>query len=194
MDLRITEAPVPSRQGCHASSPHSDKVLSLHAQGQVSCRVCHVRTFGKDGTTEMSRDWSVLHWNGVCCSGRGGFVGEEVKERNVMPEYVWFDGKSRIVLIKRHFSAMALHKVGRIVPLSIMWMFMTGDFDFAVQEGMEEQGMSGSYTIVDADTEMLITCGIEPKENAPSCADCHHFSGNLNVYHVSIIKKAKEGV
>ena len=54
---------------------------------------------------------------------------------------------------------------------------MTGDFNLAVQEGMKEQGMNGDYTIVKADAEMLITHGVEPKENAPSCIECHDNSG-----------------
>jgi hypothetical protein len=58
-----------------------------------------------------------------------------------------------------------------------MWMFMTGNFDTAVQEGMREQGMTGSYTMVKTDAEMLISHGVEPKENAPSCVSCHDGSG-----------------
>ena len=88
-----------------------------------------------------------------------------------------FDGKSSIVPIKRHFSVMPLHESGKMVPPEIMWMFMTGDFDQAVQRGMANEGMTGSYTMVETDAEMLITHGVEPKENAPSCTECHDFSG-----------------
>ena len=108
---------------------------------------------------------------------KGGFIGEEIKQSNVKPEYVWFDGtsyvynvgetiqpdaqgvyhmakangaafdgKSSIVPIKRHFTVMPLHESGKIVPPAIMWMFMTGKFDVAVQKGMEEQGMTGKYS------------------------------------------------
>lgn len=89
-----------------------------------------------------------------------------------------FDGKSSIVPIKRHFSVMPLHESGRIVPPAIMWMFMTGKFDVAVRKGMEEQGMTGSYTLVKTDAEMLITHGVDPKEKAPSCIECHNNTGN----------------
>jgi hypothetical protein len=89
-----------------------------------------------------------------------------------------FDGKSSIVPIKRHFSVMPLHESGKIVPPAIMWMFMTGKFDVAVQKGMEEQGMTGTYTLVETDAEMLITHGVEPKAKAPSCIECHNNSGN----------------
>lgn len=88
-----------------------------------------------------------------------------------------FDGKSSIVPIKRHFSVMPLHESGKIVPPAIMWMFMTGKFDVAVQKGMEEQGMTGKYSLVKTDAEMLITHGVEPKAKAPACAECHNNSG-----------------
>jgi hypothetical protein len=89
-----------------------------------------------------------------------------------------FDGKSLLVPIKRHFSSMPLHESGKIIPPVIMWMFMTGDFDLAVQKGMEKQGMTGNYSIIEADAEMLITHGVDPKEKAPSCAECHDNSGS----------------
>jgi hypothetical protein len=89
-----------------------------------------------------------------------------------------FDGKSKIVPIKRHFTIMPLHESGKIIPPAIMWMFMTGNFDIAVQKGMEEQGMTGSYELVEADAELLITHGVEPSTKAPSCAECHDGTGS----------------
>jgi hypothetical protein len=209
IDLRQTEAVDPTCASCHTKSPHGDSKLNRHARGQVSCQTCHIRTFAKGGATEMSRDWRTPHWNPAFCSGQGGFVGEEIKQSDVRPEYVWFDGtsyvynigetiapgedgiyhmasangepfdgKSQIVPIKRHGTIMPLHENGQMVPPAIMWMFMTGDFDQAVQKGMEEQGMSGNYSLVEADAQMLISHGVEPKEHAPSCTDCHDFSGS----------------
>ncbi|GAB6193595.1 hypothetical protein [Desulfocastanea catecholica] len=210
IDLRQTEAAPPTCQSCHNEAPHSNATLNRHAQGQVSCQVCHIREYAKGGATEMSRDWDKPTWNPAFCSGQGGFVGEEVKAANVKPEYVWFDGtsyvynigetitpdetgvlhmakangrpfdgRSVLVPIKRHYSSMPWQEgTGKVIPPVIMWMFMTGDFDVAVQKGMEEQGMSGSYSMVQADAEMLITHGVEPKENAPSCTECHDNSGS----------------
>ncbi|KAB2888076.1 MAG: hypothetical protein F9K32_17810 [Desulfobulbaceae bacterium] len=209
IDLRATEAAAPKCQDCHSAAPHSNATLNSHAQGQVSCQVCHIREYAKGGATEMSRDWRTPVWNQAFCSGQGGFVGEEVKETMVKPEYVWFDGtssvynvgetiepdvrgiypmakangapfdgKSRIVPIKRHFSVMPLHESGKIIPPVIMWMFMTGNFDLAVQKGMEDQGMTGSYQLVETDAEMMITHGVDPKSKAPSCAECHNSTGS----------------
>ena len=208
IDLRGTEAAAPTCEGCHTAAPHANADLNRHAAGQVSCQVCHIRTFGKGGATETSRDWRKPTWNPAFCSGQGGFIGEEIKQANLKPEYVWFDGtsyvynvgetitagadgvyhmakangaifdgKSSIVPIKRHFSVMPLHESGKIVPPAIMWMFMTGRFDDAVQKGMQEQGMTGKYTIVKTDAEMLITHGVDPKAKAPSCTECHNNLG-----------------
>jgi hypothetical protein len=49
-----------------------------------------------------------------------------------------FDGKSKIVPIKDHWSIMGLSTDGKIVPPVIMDMFMTGYFDQALQAGMDE--------------------------------------------------------
>jgi len=84
-----------------------------------------------------------------------------------------FDGVSKIVSIKRHWSFMPVTSDNQIVPPVIMWMFMTGIFDTAVQEGLAEWKMGSTYDIVSADAEMLITHGVEPSEEAPSCSKCH---------------------
>ena len=209
IDLRGTEAGPPSCQACHTAAPHTDATLNRHAAGQVSCQVCHIRTFGKGGATEMSRDFSIPVWKNNQMAGQGGYIGEEIKQANVTPEYVWFDGssfvynvgetiepdasgvyhmakanghpfdgKSSIVPIKRHLTMMPLHENGQFIPPAIVWMFMTGKFDVAITKGMEEQGMTGSYSLVPADAEMLITHGVEPKEMAPSCTECHDKSGH----------------
>lgn len=220
IDLRqtVAEAPTPTCSACHTEAPHNDSTLNRHAGGQVSCQVCHIREYAKGGATEISRDWLSPTWNPSFCSGQGGWVGHELKESNVKPEYVWFDGtsyvynvgetidvdtdtdgndilhmarangqpfdgKSKIVPIKRHFTNTPLDANGKIIPPAIMWMFMTGDFDEAVKKGLEEQDpegklYTGNYTMVNADAEMLITHGVEPKSNAPSCSDCHNGSGS----------------
>jgi hypothetical protein len=214
IDLRATEAPDPKCTDCHGSAPHSSSTtvgtkMNRHAAGQVACQTCHIKTFGKGGATEMSRDWGAPTWNAAFCNGQGGYVGHEVKLSNVTPEYRWFDGtsyvynvgetittnadgtvtlakangkifdgKSKIVPIKNHTTTkIALLADGRIVPPAIMWMFMTGDFNQAIQKGMEDQGMTGSYTYVNGNAEMLVTHGVEPKSMAPSCATCHDYSG-----------------
>ncbi|WP_136809228.1 cytochrome c3 family protein [Desulfosediminicola flagellatus] len=210
IDLRQTEAEKPTCQKCHEEKPHDNDDYNRHATGQVSCQVCHIREFAKGGETEMSRDWLEPHWNPAFCYGQGGWVGLEIKEPEVLPEYVWFDGtsyvynvgetiepgengiynmayangaafdgNSLIVPIKRHYSNIPLHDDSQqIIAPAIMWMFMTGIFDEAVKYGMDDQGLIGSYSIVLADAEMLITHGVDPSDRAPRCSECHNFSGD----------------
>ncbi|WP_163338015.1 cytochrome c3 family protein [Desulfopila sp. IMCC35008] len=210
IDLRQTEAEKPTCQKCHENAPHNNDDYNRHAAGQVSCQVCHIRQFGKGGETEMSRNWLQPTWNGAFCYGQGGWVGFEIKELNVSPEYVWFDGtsyvynvgdiiepgdfgiyhmayangqpfdgQSSIVPIKRHYTNIALHDDSeQIIAPSIMWMFMTGIFDEAVTKGMLDKGLEGSYSIINADAEMLITHGVDPREHAPRCHECHDNSGH----------------
>ncbi len=113
---------------------------------------------------------------------------------NVKPEYVWFDGTSYVYntdetiqpdangiyhmarangapfdgnLDCAHQATLRGHAAARkrkMVPPAIVWMFMTGRFDVAIQKGMAEQGMTGSYSLVQADAEMLITHGVDPKQ------------------------------
>ena len=209
IDLRQTEAQRPMCADCHSSRPHSNSDLNRHAQGQVSCQVCHIRTYAKGGATELSRDWLHPEASGTVCFGQGGYIGLEIKEEQLTPEYVWFSGKSyvynvgekiypddqgiyhtaqaigesfdglsQIFPIKRHFSTLPVTPSNQIVPPSIMWMFMTGDFDQAVQKGLQEWNLGNQYEIVTADAEMLITHGVDQTDNAPSCRECHDMSGH----------------
>jgi hypothetical protein len=213
IDLRQTEATDPKCTECHGTAPHKSSTanytkLNRHAAGQIACQTCHIKTFGKGGATEMSRDFRIPVWNPAQLGGQGGFIGEEVKASNVKPEYRWFDGtsyvynvgetiaanadgtytmarangkifdgKSKLVPIKNHKTIMPIMADGRMVPPAILWMFMTGDYNQAVQKGMAAAGMTGSYTYVTANAEMLVTHGVEPKSMAPKCAECH---GTLN--------------
>nr|MDA8163454.1 hypothetical protein [Desulfobacteraceae bacterium] len=209
IDLRETEAADPKCTDCHSSAPHSNADYNRHAtNGRVSCQACHIRTYAKGGSTEMSRNWLNPVWNPTFCNGQGGWIGEELRASNVKPEYRWFDGTSyvynigetilpsadgtytmarangrifdgvsKIVPIKNHRTVMPLHQSGVLIPPAIYWMFMTGDFDQAVQKGMEDQGLTGSYTMVNANAEMLITHGVDPASSAPTCSECHSYTG-----------------
>lgn len=209
IDLRNDEAEAPLCTDCHEQQPHDDKELNRHATGQLACQTCHISEFAKGGATEMSRNWLSPHWNPAFCAGQGGFVGHEIKQSNVKPEYRFFDGTSyvynlgetikpnsdgtytmarangtifdgvsKIVPIKNHLSNMALHdETGQIIAPEIMQMFMIGDFDVAVRKGMENMGLTGSYSMIDVNAEMMITHGVGPKNTALTCNECHDKSG-----------------
>ncbi|MDP3696069.1 MAG: multiheme c-type cytochrome, partial [Desulfocapsaceae bacterium] len=137
IDLRQTEAADPKCTNCHTAAPHSNAVLNRHAQGQVGCQTCHIRTFGKGGATEMSRDWLKPVWDPAFCAGQGGYVGTEVKVANVKPEYRWFDGTSYVynvgeIITKNadgtytmaRANGKAFNGKSQIVPIKNHWSVM----------------------------------------------------------------------
>ncbi|MEN8257009.1 MAG: hypothetical protein ABFS09_04005 [Thermodesulfobacteriota bacterium] len=71
---------------------------------RVACQSCHIPAFGKGGATEMSRDWTHPEWNQALCSGQGAWAGLELKEANVAPKHVFFDGTSYVYALGETLS------------------------------------------------------------------------------------------
>jgi hypothetical protein len=63
---------------------------------RVACTSCHIPAYAKGGDTEMHRDWTSPHWNQGLCNGQGAWAGEEVKQGNVQPDHVFFNGTSYV--------------------------------------------------------------------------------------------------
>lgn len=99
-------------QACHGNEPHEAKVavLNKHAS-KLACQVCHIPAMARgDVATLMVWDWSTAGKMGpdgkpmqkrnakgrvIYDSKEGDFtVGE-----NVIPEYVWFNGKIKYTLL-----------------------------------------------------------------------------------------------
>ena len=81
---------------------------------------------------------------------------------------------AKLYPMKEHRSISALHDAtGQLVPHSTFTFFTTGDYNLAVQEGMTQAGMTGSYTIVPVHTFQTINHGVETAQNALECGDCH---------------------
>ena len=77
---------------CHPAAPHSDERLNAHVKS-VACQTCHIPTYARKLPTKTFWDWS-----------RAGdttrvedphrylkIKGEFVYDRDVTPEYRWFD-------------------------------------------------------------------------------------------------------
>jgi hypothetical protein len=60
----------------------------------VDCTACHIDSFGKGVSTEMSRDWTQPVWNPAGCEGQGAYIGHEVRGSNVIPEFRFWNGTS----------------------------------------------------------------------------------------------------
>ena len=81
---------------------------------------------------------------------------------------------AKIYPMKEHRSLSAQHDAsGVMIPHSTFTFFTTSSFDEAVRVGMEQEGLTGSYTLVDVHTFQTINHGVEDDDNALSCAECH---------------------
>jgi hypothetical protein len=61
---------------------------------RVDCTGCHIDSYGKGVSTEMSRDWTAPVWSAAGCEGQGAYVGTSVKASNVVPEYRFWNKTS----------------------------------------------------------------------------------------------------
>jgi len=87
-------------EDCHTDSPHLDDLLNRHTR--VACQTCHIPYYAKVNATKMEWKWSdagelrdgkpysIDNDDGehVYLSTKGSFTWE----KNVVPEYVWFNG------------------------------------------------------------------------------------------------------
>ena len=87
-------------EDCHTDSPHFNELLNHH--GRVACQTCHIPVYAKVNATKMSWKWSEA---GKLKDGKPYSIendegehtylsikGEFVWEKNVTPEYIWFNG------------------------------------------------------------------------------------------------------
>ena len=86
---------------CHTDTPHEDNILNEHSI-KVACQSCHIPTYAKGNATKMYWDWSTAGklkdgepyveedsmGNHSYMSIKGSFVWE----KNVVPDYIWFNG------------------------------------------------------------------------------------------------------
>ena len=86
---------------CHTSTPHLREVLNRHGS-RIACQTCHIPLYAKVNSTKMSWKWSDAGklkdgkpyeeedslGNHNYMSIKGSFVWE----RNVKPDYMWFNG------------------------------------------------------------------------------------------------------
>ncbi len=99
-------------ENCHTAAPHQDSrpVLDLHTE-RVACQTCHIPAFARGGkSTKMFWDWSTAGVKGT--NGQNIVIRNElgdpiydtqkgsfVWERDVVPEYVWFNGGATYVTL-----------------------------------------------------------------------------------------------
>jgi hypothetical protein len=211
IDLRVGEGGArPDCINCHAAKPHSNADTNKHTD-RVACQTCHIPTYGKDVSTELSRDWTKPTWSASGCQGQGAWVGEEVRGSNVKPTYTFWNKTSfvydlknpvaanpdgtytmakalgsiqdgKLYPIKVHTAIQPRHDAsGRIVQYDVLWNFMTGKFLEAAARGVAFMGLTGNSTFVKTRAEQLITHGVAPKAQALQCTACHNNGAQMNL-------------
>ncbi|MCB9257760.1 MAG: tetrathionate reductase family octaheme c-type cytochrome [Ignavibacteriales bacterium] len=88
-------------EDCHTATPHEKEILNEHTL-KVACQTCHIPIYAKEKSTKMTWDWSKAGklkngqpyheedslGNHTYLSIKGSFTWD----RNIKPEYQWFNG------------------------------------------------------------------------------------------------------
>ena len=98
-------------QACHGQAPHQAKLAKLNDHtDKVACQTCHIPAYARGGVpTKMSWDWSTAGKMGpdgkplIKKDAKGHVIytaakGDFVLAENVVPEYMWFNGKVKYTL------------------------------------------------------------------------------------------------
>jgi len=89
-------------ESCHSSKPHKPGVKANDHTDKVACQSCHIPTYARVNPTKMWWDWSKAgkKKDGKPYAAKGDLgkpvydtkKGEFIWEKNVQPEYFWFNG------------------------------------------------------------------------------------------------------
>jgi len=90
-----------SCEQCHEAAPHKESRLNNHT-ASVACQTCHIPAFARELPTQMDWDWSTAGGQ-VRLGDRPGqtyrkTMGTLTWQKNVIPAYAWFNGKSGVYL------------------------------------------------------------------------------------------------
>jgi octaheme c-type cytochrome (tetrathionate reductase family) len=94
---------------CHTDKPHKPGVKANDHTDKVACQSCHIPTFARKLPTKMYWDWSTAgkkNEKGKPFARKGPLdrpsydskKGDFVWEKNVVPEYFWFNGSIENVM------------------------------------------------------------------------------------------------
>ena len=87
-------------ENCHGDEPHEKELLNKHYLS-VACETCHIPSFARTESTVMWWDWSKAGEEKDILKDENGNViynkkkGELKWEKNVTPEYYWFNGSGK---------------------------------------------------------------------------------------------------
>ena len=89
-------------ESCHSSTPHKSNSKANAHTDKVACQSCHIPTYARVNPTKMKWDWSKAgkKKDGKAYKTKGAFgkydymsiKGKMKWEKNVQPQYFWFNG------------------------------------------------------------------------------------------------------
>ena len=203
MDLRVDDTDFPvtcDDRRCHGSEPHHPEgsMYNKHTD-RIYCTACHVTSYGKEQTVEISRNWETRHLEHL--GAKVMYHEMIVRESNPAPIHVWWNRWSEImdladpavldddgvvVMAKPVGSinnsaskiyAARLH-LGRqpwngthMLPFKVMTVKTTDNMTQAIFDATGRIFDPVQY--VDAKRYMGLFHGVSPKDEALTCKDCH---------------------
>ncbi len=111
-------------ESCHTAKPHQNDHKANDHTDKVACQACHIPQFAREHPTEMWWDWSQAGKtkDGMHYQEKGEFdrfvykshKGEFKWARNVVPEYLWYNGSIRTLTLKDKINPTD-------VPVRVSW-------------------------------------------------------------------------
>ncbi len=161
-------------QSCHGDAPMKDEKLNEHTD-KIACQTCHIPEYSRgDYPTKTWWDWSTagtLDVDGkpfVAKDDWGWEVYNSKKgdfrwQRNVVPDYVWFNGTIRYTLLGDTFDPAKVLSVNaldggpddpdsRIYPVKVMRGKQPYDAVNKTLTAVQTTGKDGYWTTFDWDT------------------------------------------
>ena len=111
---------------CHTAAPHHSLAKLNDHTDVVACQTCHIPKFARELPTKMWWDWSSAGQhedNGAPVIRKGelgkdvyhGGKGDFVWEKNVIPDYFWFNGSLEYVLLSDRIDPDEVVKLNRVM-------------------------------------------------------------------------------
>lgn len=198
------------RSGCHSQTPHATSDLNKHT-AKVNCTVCHIPSYAKVAATDVHRDFSqpgelslssqlyephmerqngltpvYRFWNGTSAFyfyGDAAVAPQGGRMAVSRPEGGIAAAGAKLYAFKYHQAEQARDVAsGSLIPLKMGILFSTGNATQAVAVGAATVGFGSAGTdFVSTERYQGLFHGVEPKENALACADCHTEQGGTRL-------------
>jgi len=203
MDLRVNDTDtIVSCEQCHNSTPHPAGSMYNKHTDRIACTACHITSYGKETSAEVSRDWE----NRTKNITTGKYNEAIVRKNNATPIHVWWNRTSEIMDLG---DPAVPDSSGTVVNGTVVMAKPGGDISdstskiYAARLHRGRQPWNSTHILpfhvgtVKANSDMTeairvatgvtydnvsyvnttrymgLFHGVSPKEDALTCSDCH---------------------